>query len=206
MLDLSLAFVTALLLGMRHATDADHIVAVSTIASREGSLRRASTIGVVWGVGHTLTILVVGACIIGFRLAFTPRLGLSLELGVAAMLVLLGTLNLFDVQPWPAAPVHARPFVVGMVHGLAGSAAATLLVLPLLADSRWAAAYLLVFGAGTVLGMSIVTAAIAAPAALAAGRLHGVQRWLRVASGAVSLGFGGWMAWRIGMVEGLFAY
>ena len=101
---------------------------------------------------------------------------------------------------------HARPFVVGMVHGLAGSAAATLLVLPLLADSRWAAAYLLVFGAGTVLGMSIVTAAIAAPAALAAGRLHGVQRWLRVASGAVSLGFGGWMAWRIGMVEGLFAY
>src|ERR1700741_1784601 len=81
-------------LGMRHATDPDHVVAVSTIVSRERSIPRAGWIGVLWGIGHTLTILLVGAAIILFGVAIPPRLGLTLEFSVALMLILLGVLNL----------------------------------------------------------------------------------------------------------------
>src|SRR5262249_4731343 len=157
-------------LGMRHATDADHLVAVSTIVSRERSIWRAAGIGALWGVGHTLTILVVGGVIIFLKWEIPPRIGLSMELAVGVMLVLLGLLNLTGivdstrrslalVRGWRAwfhwhpfagrgtlaphvhdeTPVHAprdgggfrslRPLVIGVVHGLAGSAAITLLVL-----------------------------------------------------------------------------
>ena len=204
MIDLALAFATALLLGMRHATDADHIVAVSAIASRERSVRKATMVGAVWGLGHTLTIFAVGGAIVIFRVAFTPRVGLSLEFTVAVMLVLLGALNLLDVRVGGGISSHARPFAVGVVHGLAGSAAATLLILPLIADARWAVAYLLVFGLGTIAGMATVTLAIAAPAALAAARVAGFQRWIRLASGTISLAFGTWLIARIGWVDGLF--
>ena len=204
MLNLALAFVTSLLLGMRHATDPDHIVAVSTIVSRERSMTRASGIGAIWGIGHTLTILVVGGCIIVFKMVFTPTLGLSLEMTVAAMLIVLGALNLLDVQPTTALASTARPFVVGVVHGLAGSAAATLLILPLIEDARWALLYLLVFGLGTIVGMALVTLAIAAPAVLAGARVASLQRSIRFAAGALSLTFGLYLAYRIGVVDGLF--
>ena len=204
MLNLAFAFVTSLLLGMRHATDPDHVVAVSTIVSREHSMSRASGIGVLWGAGHTLTILLVGGMIIAFKVAFTPTIGLSLELVVALMLILLGTLNVFGVSPGAAVIDAVRPFLVGVVHGLAGSAAATLLILPLIDDARWAALYLLVFGVGTIVGMAVMTVAIAAPAALASKRIHGLQRTIRFASGVVSLCFGIYLSWHIGYVDGLF--
>src|SRR6476620_10608870 len=86
------------LLGMRHATDPDHVVAVSTIVSREKSIPRAGWIGILWGVGHPRTILVVGAAIILFGVVIPPRLGLSLEFSVALMLILLGVLNLTGVM------------------------------------------------------------------------------------------------------------
>ena len=204
MLNLVFAFVTSLLLGMRHATDPDHIVAVSTIVSREHSISRAGGIGVLWGAGHTLTILVVGGTIIAFKLAFTPTIGLSLELAVAVMLILLGTLNVLGVHSHASVMNAARPFFVGVVHGLAGSAAATLLILPLIDDARWAVLYLVVFGIGTIAGMAVVTLAIAAPAALVSKRVGGLQRGIRLASGAVSLCFGLYLSWRIGYVDGLF--
>ena len=201
---LLLTLVTSLLLGMRHATDPDHVVAVTTIASRERSLASAAGVGALWGLGHTLTILVVGGVIVLFKLALSPRVGLSLELTVAAMLVVLGTLNLLDVRPRPSRLTAMRPMIVGIVHGLAGSAGATLLVLPLIRDPRWAAAYLLVFGLGTIAGMALMTLAIAAPTALAAARVGGLQRWIRVGSGALSVCFGLYLAHRIGFVDGLF--
>jgi hypothetical protein len=204
MLNLAFAFVTSLLLGMRHATDPDHIVAVSTIVSRERSISRAGGIGVLWGAGHTLTIFVVGGMIIAFKVAFTPTIGLSLELAVAVMLILLGALNVLGVQPGAAIMNTVRPFAVGVVHGLAGSAAVTLLILPLIDDARWAALYLVVFGIGTIAGMAVVTLAIAAPAALVSRRVSGLQRGIRLASGAVSLCFGLYLSWRIGYVDGLF--
>ena len=204
MLGLLLTFVTSLLLGMRHATDPDHIVAVSTIVTRERSLWRASGIGALWGLGHTLTIFVVGGAIILLKLAFTPRLGLSMELTVAAMLLVLGTLNILNVRWTPGALASLRPFLVGVVHGLAGSAAATLLILPLIEDARLAVLYLLVFGLGTIVGMALITLAIAAPAIYAAARIERVERWIRLASGTMSVAFGLWLTWRIGFVDGLF--
>jgi len=97
-----------------------------------------------------------------------------------------------------------RPLVVGLVHGLAGSAAVALLVLTAIGDSWWAVGYLLVFGLGTVVGMMLVTAIVAWPFAYTAGRLDGWQRGLRLASGVVSLAFGLALAYRMGVTNGLF--
>src|SRR3979490_2551582 len=87
-------------LGMRHATDADHVIAVSTIVSRERTIRNAALIGVVWGIGHTLTWLLVGGTIVLLGLVMPPRLGLSLEFSVALMLILLGFLNFKSFTRW----------------------------------------------------------------------------------------------------------
>lgn len=201
---LLLALGSSFVLGMRHATDPDHVVAVTAIAARERSLARAAGVGALWGVGHTVTIMVVGGAIVLYKLAFTPRIGLSLELAVAVMLVVLGTLNLLDVRATPPRASAARPVLVGVVHGLAGSAAATLLVLPLIADVRWAAAYLLVFGAGTIAGMALMTVVIAVPSVYAATRVASMQRAIRLTSGTLSLCFGLYLAHRIGFVDGLF--
>lgn len=204
MLNLLLTFVVSLLLGMRHATDVDHVVAVSTIVSREQSMWRASRVGAVWGLGHTLTIFLIGGAVIVFKLAFTPRLGLSMEMTVALMLVVLGVLNLFDVGVGGGRSATVRPFVVGAVHGMAGSAAATLLILPLIDDVRWAVLYLVVFGIGTMVGMALITAAIAAPALYRPARMKSLERSIRLASGVVSVTFGLYLGYRIGFVDGLF--
>lgn len=201
---LSVAFVASLLLGMRHATDADHIVAITTIVNRERGAWQSSRIGVLWGLGHTVTILAVGSAIILFKLAFTARIGLSMEFCVAMMLMVLGILNLTHRGPASDAVPQLRPFVVGVVHGMAGSAAATLLILPFIDDARWAVLYLAVFGLGTIVGMAMVTIAIAAPAAYAGNRIAGLQRGMRLASGVVSLAFGAYLGYRIGFIDGLF--
>ena len=112
---LQFAFVASLLLGMRHATDADHVVAIGTIVNGEQRLHRAARIGVMWGIGHTLTILAVGVAIILFKIVFTPRIGLSLEMTVAVMLIVLGILNLVHQSSGKRAPM-LRPFIVGSVH------------------------------------------------------------------------------------------
>lgn len=203
-MSLLFTFITSLLLGMRHATDPDHIVAVTTIVTRERSVAKAAWIGAVWGIGHTITLLVVGGAIIGFKVAMNARLGLSLELCVAIMLIVLGLLNLFNVRARTSDISAARPFLVGVVHGLAGSAGAALLIVPLIDDPRWAALYLLTFGLGTIVGMGLITLTIAFPSLLAAAHLPNFQRSLRVASGAVSLVFGLYLAHKIGFTDGLF--
>ena len=245
-------------LGMRHATDPDHVIAVTAIVSRQRSIWHASVIGVLWGLGHTLTILVVGGGIILFNLVIPPRIGLTMELSVAVMLILLGLLNLTGIMrlisesagSWQGRGVHAhhhnhgdfihrhshehdperhghrenqtrqawidrtfgslglyqvlRPLVVGVVHGLAGSAAVALLILTTIQNPWWAIAYLFVFGVGTVVGMMLTTAAIGVPFAYTSWRFVQVNRWLGVASGLVSLGFGLLLVYQIGYVEGLF--
>jgi len=201
---LFLTFITSLMLGMRHATDPDHIVAVTTIVSRERSVVKAAGIGAVWGIGHTITLLLVGGAIIAFKVAFNARLGLSLELSVAIMLIVLGLLNIFDVRASTRRISASRPFVVGIVHGLAGSAGAALLIVPLIDDPRWAALYLLTFGLGTIVGMAFITLTIALPSLLATAHLPSLQRSLRIASGAVSLVFGLYPAHKIGFTDGLF--
>ena len=203
-MSLLFTFITSLLLGMRHATDPDHIVAVTTIVTRERSVAKAAGIGAVWGIGHTITLLIVGGAIIGFKVAVNARLGLSLELCVAIMLIVLGLLNLFNIRAKTSNLSATRPFLVGVVHGLAGSAGAALLIVPLIDDPRWAAIYLLTFGLGTIAGMALITLTIAFPSLLAAAHLPSFQRSLRIASGTVSLVFGLYLAHKIGFRDGLF--
>jgi sulfite exporter TauE/SafE len=217
--------------GMRHATDADHVVAVSTIVSRERTLRAAAPIGVLWGLGHTLTIVLVGGAIVLFGFVISPRLGLGMEFTVALMLVLLGALTVRNVlrdslsiaRIHGHGPVHdhshaidpesrhhkrprlVRPLLVGIVHGLAGSAAVALLVLGTIRDPIWAVAYLLIFGVGTIAGMLVITVALAMPLVLTVHRFERVHRALGLASGILSVVLGLFLAHEIGFVQGLFS-
>jgi high-affinity nickel permease len=246
-------------LGMRHATDPDHVIAITTIVSRQNKISRAALTGVVWGIGHTITIFVVGTAIILFGLVIPTRLGLSMEFSVALMLVILGVMNVaafvrsarsitqgnaeatlhshphshgdyVHTHPHRHAPeshTHAsdttplarmdrwfgrigiyrqfRPLMVGIVHGLAGSAAVALLVLTTIRDPRWAVAYLLVFGVGTVAGMMLITMSIAS-AFNFFGRKHAsFSARLGLASGILSLAFGLLLVYQIGFAGGLFS-
>jgi nickel/cobalt exporter len=241
-----------LFLGMRHSTDPDHVVAVSTIVSRQGSIRSSATIGLLWGLGHTLTIFLVGSAIIIFGVVIPPRLGLSMEFCVALMLILLGVLNLTGVMRWiterltrrktvPATSQSAvsecciseeprktnrlastmgrflektigrlglyqtiRPLVIGLVHGLAGSAAVALLVLSTIKSPLWSTAYLLVFGFGTMVGMMLMTAAISVPMVYTGKKFFNINRHLAVISGFASMAFGVFLVYHIGFVDGLF--
>src|SRR5687768_16674260 len=148
--------VAGFLLGLRHATDPDHVVAVTAIVSRRQSLRAAGAVGTSWGIGHTLTILVVGGTIVLFKLTIPPRVELALEMGVALMLIVLGIANMSGTRE--PSDSRTRPLLVGVVHGLAGSAAVGLLVLTLIDSAALAMAYLLIFGIGTILGMMLMTA------------------------------------------------
>jgi high-affinity nickel-transport protein len=190
-------------LGVRHATDPDHVVAVTTIAAGERSLRRASAIGALWGLGHSVTILAVGGAIVAFRLVIPPRLGLAMEFAVAVMLIVLGWTTLRG-RVAPATDSVARPVAVGLVHGLAGSAFVAMLVVAAIPGVLAGFAYLAVFGVGTVAGMSLVTLAVCAPVVAAGDRFGSLHRHMRLASGVASVAFGLFLAHRVGFVDGLF--
>lgn len=192
------------LLGLRHATDADHVVAVTTIVARERSLARAAGVGALWGVGHTLTLLVLGGAIIAFRLVIPARVGLALEFSVALMLIGLGYSNLRRDRD-DEAPALRRPLLVGIVHGLAGSAAVALLVLATLRETLSALLYLFTFGLGTIIGMMAVTAVLAAPALYAGDRVLRMRSGIRVAAGALSIVFGLLLARELIVDGGLFS-
>jgi high-affinity nickel-transport protein len=200
-----------LLLGLRHAADPDHVVAVTAIASRTRRVLPATSLGIVWGLGHTLTLFVVGAGIILFNWAVPPRVGLTMEFCVALALIVVGLFNLRrtggasdDLGEGAARPLARRAFAVGLVHGLAGSAAVALLVLAAVRDPRWACGYLAVFGLGTLAGMALITTGFAFPVATAARRWGGARRLIRVSTGGLSLAFGVWLAYRVGWHDGLF--
>ena len=139
---------------------------------------------------------------------------MGLEFGVAVMLILLGLLNLGSFRrrlnhAHEHSHVHGfylrlRPAIVGVVHGLAGSAAVALLVLPMIRNPYWATFYLLVFGAGTIAGMMLITTIIAAPISYWANRFQAFSRYTGTVAGALSLGFGLFLVHQIGFSEGLF--
>lgn len=209
-------------LGMRHATDSDHVIAVTTIVSRQRSIRSAALTGVFWGIGHSFTLLVVGGAIIFFGIVIPQRVGLSLEFGVGLMLILLGTLNLRGTIRLlrSGAPKEGddpdtgreldrpygrgmRPALIGVVHGLAGSAAVALLVVPLIQRPIGALIYLLVFGLGTIAGMMLMTATIAVPITYSS-RFQVFNRHFGTVAGLASVAFGIFLVYQIGFVEGLF--
>ena len=192
-------------LGMRHATDADHVVAVTAIVTRRRSVRDAMRIGALWGVGHTVTIVLVGGAIILLGVVIPPRLGLAMEFAVALMLIGLGAYNLLGRRSPPAPTSAARPLLVGVVHGLAGSAAIALLVLTTIPEPGWAFGYLMLFGLGTIGGMMGVTGAVATPMALTARRFDRFNRSLQFVSGTLSVALGLALAAQLTLVDGLFA-
>ncbi len=202
-----------LLLGMRHATDPDHVVAMTTIISRGPGKRRAIAAGAAWGAGHTATILLFGGAIILCGAVVPPRLGLSLEMAVAVMLILLGTVNLIGPSGFQRAD-HAqgararglgRGFLIGVIHGLAGSAAVALLVLSTIRDRRWAMVYLAIFGAGTVVGMMTLTVAMSISLAAVSRRSGAIDRVMCGLSGLASIAFGLFLSYRLTLVDGLFS-
>jgi hypothetical protein len=193
-------------LGVRHATDSDHVVAIATIVSRTKSISRAARVGIAWGIGHSATILLVGGAITAFKWAVPERLSLAFESLVGAMLVILGLLNVFGARLIPAekelydrasnkfvpapesrAVTLVRPLIVGLVHGLAGSAAAALLILSVIPNARFALAYLGVFGFGTIIGMMLITTAMAVPVGKVSPRAFAS---IRFAAAVSSIAFG----------------
>lgn len=270
MLNLMTIAALGFFLGMRHATDPDHVIAITTIVARHRSLRAAALIGAVWGLGHTLTIMLVGGAVILFTWVIPPRIGLSMELAVGLMLIVLGIATIVDVvrnarasksslisatdrghshdhetahvhshahshgdyvhthphshapeghpHPPEATPLArldtrfagvrlyqlVRPLVVGIVHGLAGSAALALLVLTTIGSSAWSLLYLLVFGVGTIVGMMLITTAIGIPFVATGRRSFQLNNGLRIAAGVISVAFGLLLAYQIGFGRGLF--
>lgn len=192
------------LLGIRHAVDPDHVVAVGTMATRSYSFRRSAGLGALWGVGHTMTVMVVGGTIVLLRAALSPRVALAMEFSVAIMLIVLGVSNLIGAQRDGRVRTSVRPLVVGMVHGMAGSAAIALLVLATIRDSSLGLLYLLFFGLGTITGMVAVTALLVLPVSLVATRAGLSRRWLIAVSGLASVVFGIFLAHSLGGPAALF--
>ncbi|MBI5613291.1 high-affinity nickel-transport family protein [Candidatus Gottesmanbacteria bacterium] len=242
-----------LLLGMRHATDADHVVAVSTIVSTQKNIFSSTLIGALWGIGHTITVFLVGSLIIIFHIVIPPRIGLTLEFFVAIALIVLGIMSLtgiletitqklthgththihlFSHHPHihmhehesPTMPEESgktitlkpgifdrlgayqifRPLVVELIHGLAGSAAIALLILGSISNPLVALVYLLIFGIGTIIGMMMITTAIGLPIVFSLKRFTSLHKSITIISGIISLSFGLFLAYEIGIQDHLF--
>lgn len=193
-MSLLLALVVGFALGLRHATDADHLAAIGAMLRVDPGLRGAVRTGALWGLGHSLTVVLVGAAMVTAGLRFSPAAVRTMELAVAAMLVGLGVSNLRQATRGaspPAAPRGRwRPVAVGFVHGLAGSAATTLLALTTIREPGGALAYLALFGVGTVVGMMALTAALAGSLAATARRSARLHDVILVAASFVSVAVG----------------
>ena len=205
-------------LGLQHAIEADHLAAVSTIVSEKKSLLSASIVGGLWGVGHTISLFAVGVLVIFLKLQISPSVELKLEAAVGGMLILLGILALRKLARAEKIHVHAhehgarehihihthrdeavesshhrfspRSIMIGMIHGLAGSAALMLLVLPVIGSPAIALAYILVFGIGSIGGMMAMSLLIGLPMHFTADRFAFVNKGIRASAGLFSLGLG----------------
>jgi len=222
-----------LLLGLKHAFDSDHLIAVSTIVTREHSPWRSLWIGLFWGIGHTFTLLVVGLIVLGLKRQIPPPIGLSLECLVGLVLIGLGLTTLYDCwrkrihahshvhagtphthfHAHAHSPAHLhphsvrsglKPIVIGMVHGLAGSAALMLLVLAAIPSPALGLVYIVIFGCGSIIGMGLISLLMGLFFSLATDRLRDLEHGMRVAIGTLSTTFGVWIVVEIGFLQGLF--
>jgi ABC-type nickel/cobalt efflux system permease component RcnA len=229
-----------LVFGLKHATEVDHVVAVTTIVSEQRSLWRAAAVGGLWGAGHTASLVVVGLFVLTLRVAIPEGVAGWLEFGVALMIIALGV-NAFTKALRGRADAHVhrhshgglehahvhfhdsgvahaaahaghahavtrvglKPVLVGAMHGLAGSAALTLLVLAQIDSAALGLLYLMVFGAGSVFGMMLMSGLVGLPFVLSSGRLSGVSNGLQTCAGVASVVFGLWYAYQTGVPSGL---
>jgi ABC-type nickel/cobalt efflux system permease component RcnA len=229
-----------LLFGLKHATEVDHIVAVSTIASRHKSVLSSTLVGGLWGIGHTAALLITGAFVLSFRVVIPARVSSWLEFAVALMIIGLGLnalwrslrkpeqlhlhrhshdgvththVHFHERQTLHGKDLHHnhavsqigwKPLLVGVVHGLAGSGALTLLVLTQIKSPVLGFIYLVVFGVGSILGMLLMTGLIGLPFALTSEKLSGVHNRLQFAAASLSIAFGCWYAYQTGFLPGTF--
>jgi ABC-type nickel/cobalt efflux system permease component RcnA len=239
-----------LVFGLRHATEVDHVVAVSTIVSEHRQVFRSALVGGLWGAGHTASLVLVGLLVLVFRVAIPLQVSNWLEFGVALMIIGLGVLALRKVlrrragihvhrhlhQHSPAGQSHVhvhfheretehevraaaatltthshaiarlgfKPLLVGAMHGLAGSAALTLLVLTQIQSLLLGLLYLAFFGIGSTLGMLLMSGLIGLPFALSARRLSGFNYGLQTVAGGLSIAFGLWYASQTAIVSSLW--
>lgn len=210
--------VIGFVLGLQHATEADHLAAVSTIVSEKKNLLTASIVGGLWGIGHTISLFAVGILVIFLKLQISETVEARLEASVGVMLVLLGInalrklfqaskvhLHTHEHDGHRHAHIHAhhedrtdtshhrlspRSVAIGMVHGLAGSAALMLLVVPTISSPAIALAYILIFGIGSIGGMMAMSFLIGLPFHFTAGRFELLNRGIRFIAGIFSLGLG----------------
>ena len=217
------------LLGLEHALDADHIVAVTTIVSRSRSLLRAALVGLSWGIGHTITLFAVGFGGLVLKLTIPDWLALSMEFVVGVILVILGV---FVVKGLVAARAHVhehrhgderlvhshshketlehkhrhigKSLLIGMVHGLAGSGVITVLVLSSMSSVVQGLFFFLLFGIGSILGMLIFSGLIGLPFKFTARFSLRLNFWFQGTAGLVSIVLGFFIMWQTGFVAGLF--
>jgi len=216
------------LLGLSHALDADHVVAVGTLAAETESLKRSSILGIFWGIGHTVTLTVIGGLILSLKWKIPQVLATSMEVLVAGMIVGLGALLLWrarrpltfhahthshDDSTHTHVHVHVqnkeahahhhlrnslrKAFGVGLVHGIAGSAALTLTVMATMPSRFLGLLYIVVFGTGTIAGMFVMSTVISMPFIFMAQRAAHWQTRIKVCAGIFAMGFGGTLAWSI---------
>jgi hypothetical protein len=202
-------------LGLRHATEADHLAAISTIVTERRSLLSSLLVGAAWGLGHTLALLLAGVGVLLLRYQMTDRMAHALELCVGMMLVLLGANVLRTLVHRAASRRHdhatvashshsdawlpTRPLLVGMVHGLAGSAPLLLLTLTVMSSPLAAFSYIAVFGVGSIVGMTIMSLLVSVPARLTV-QFARTNLALRGLSGLLSVGLGLFIVYEIGVV------
>ncbi len=209
-------------LGLQHAVEADHLAAVSTIVSEKKSLLTASIVGGLWGLGHTVSLFVVGAVVIFLKVQISETAEARLEGLVGVMLMLLGfnaIRKLFSVETVhihkhehdgrehvhihshdtdPDTSHHRfspRSVLIGMVHGLAGSAALMLLILPVIPSPAIALLYIVVFGLGSIGGMMAMSLLIGLPFHFTAGRFKALNGAIRLTAGVFSVCLGIWIVY-----------
>lgn len=216
------------LLGLRHALDADHIVAVTTIVSQGKSLIRSAMVGLTWGLGHALTLLAAGFAVLAFRLVIPSKFSLAMEFTIGVILVLLGIPLVRRMMSrththWhqhgqelhehshshQSSDAHEhrhlrRPFLLGMVHGLAGSGVLTVMVLSAMPSVGEGLMFLLIFSVGSILAMLIFGGLIGLPFKLTAERAVKWNVWIQGAAGLTSVVLGLFIMWRAAVVEQLF--
>lgn len=226
---LSLGF----LLGLRHACDADHLAAVSTVMAERPSLRASGVVGLFWGLGHTLVLLLAGMVVLTWHVTIPEWLATTFEFAVGVMLILLGVSLALRIRRdrWH---VHAhehegkthvhlhhhgargthrhmhwvrearRPFLIGMAHGLAGSAALLLFVVSTAATLFEGMGYILIFGLGLIAGMMGIGAAMSFPVILSLSYGRRAYVMIQGFASAGSIGFGLLMMWRLSRGEPVF--
>ena len=193
------------LLGLQHALEADHLAAMATLASGGGTLGAVARRGMAWGIGHSLTLLGLGGTALLLGTLIPPQLASLLEFAVGLMLVLLGadvlrrlrSMRSRQQRATPAFP--ARALCVGMLHGMAGSAALVLLTLQTVRSPAQGLAYIALFGAGSILGMGVLGTLIGLPLGWST-RAATATRGLNALIGCASAALGLWVMYSTGVV------